>query len=60
MFVEVENTGEGVMVSFSCPPGPLHTDSEIADGQTDLFPGLDAKQPKVVAGCITCLKEIIE
>ena len=40
MYVEVENTGEGVM--------------------NDLLVGLDSKQPKVVAGCIGCLKELVE
>jgi cytoskeleton-associated protein 5 len=56
MFVEVENTGEGVMVCLSYIPDF----GKEADLQMDLLPGIDAKQPKIVAGCIGCLKDLIE
>lgn len=28
--------------------------------QTDVLVGLDSKQPKVVAGCVGCMKDIVE
>lgn len=34
--------------------------TEADNYQTDVLSGLDSKQPKVVAGSISCLKEIIE
>lgn len=55
-YVEVENNGTGVVVrvsSFSC----ADTSDNIL--KTDLLPGLSAKQPKTVAGCVLALKEII-
>ncbi|WVR09379.1 hypothetical protein IAU60_006446 [Kwoniella sp. DSM 27419] len=53
MFVEVENGGDGVMVSAI----EMITLTWI---QEDVMAGLGAKLPKAVAGAVACLKEIVE
>jgi len=52
MYVEVENTGEGVIVS--------HDAATLLRSQPEVMVGFDSKQPKVVAGSISCVKDIIE
>lgn len=42
------------MSVWATPPRPL------LNTQSDVLAGLDAKQPKVVAGSISCLNEIIK
>jgi cytoskeleton-associated protein 5 len=57
-YVEVENGGEGCVVwsSQALNPTTLYSDMCL---QRDILPGLGAKQPKIVAGCVTVLKEMI-
>lgn len=61
-YVEVENTGAGVVVCphptisllfESCLSQPQYTSQE------NILPGLAAKQPKIVAGTVLVLKEVI-
>lgn len=56
-YVEVENGGAGVMVRAALanvlPDYRSYT-------QNDLLPGLGAKQPKAVAGCVMAMKEVIK
>jgi cytoskeleton-associated protein 5 len=55
-YVEVENNGTGVVVRVSSFSSADTSDNIL---KTDLLPGLSAKQPKTVAGCVLALKEII-
>lgn len=61
MYVEVENGAEGVTV---CSDGLSNLfDLALMSTpviQTDVLVGLDSKQPKVVAGTVGCLKDLIE
>lgn len=54
MYVEVDNTGEAVVVSYQ---GDAESSANI---KSEVLVGLDSKQPKVVAGSIACLKDLVE
>ncbi len=57
-YVEVENSATGVVVCLSfCMR--LSKLTAISMLQENVLPGLAAKQPKVVAGCVTAIKEIV-
>lgn len=64
LFVEMEeDMGEGVIVRISLiskkPTSPFCSQRLLPRSQGDVVPGLDVKQPKVVAGCVTVLKELV-
>ncbi len=58
-YVEVENTGAGVVVRISVLVSLPDLTLESAR-QENILPGLGAKQPKAVAGAVTALKEIVK
>jgi cytoskeleton-associated protein 5 len=61
LYIEVENTGEFVVVSCN-PYMPVRVYSPTSNGfyaQADVLRGLDAKQPKLVAHSVKCLADIV-
>lgn len=58
-YVEVENGGAGVVVGGLPFDSMLLVSDQYDVNQADILPGLGAKQPKTVSGCVSALKEII-